>query len=101
MRRLGPWAAIGPASEQDAPQAGLPAPGAGQAPRRSGLRERKKARTRAAIRQHALRLIREQGYAATTVDQLAAPLALADAPSADFATAAAAALPHLEAGLPL
>ncbi|HKB29226.1 MAG TPA: TetR family transcriptional regulator [Streptosporangiaceae bacterium] len=71
MRRLGPWAAIGPASEQDAPQAGLPAPGAGQAPRRSGLRERKKARTRAAIRQHALRLIREQGYAATTVDQIA------------------------------
>jgi AcrR family transcriptional regulator len=37
----------------------------------SGLRERKKARTRAAIRAHAMRLFREQGYAATTVDQIA------------------------------
>jgi AcrR family transcriptional regulator len=40
-------------------------------PERLGLRERKKARTRAAIRQHALRLFREQGYYATTVDQIA------------------------------
>jgi AcrR family transcriptional regulator len=37
----------------------------------AGLRERKKAKTRAAIRDHALRLFEEQGYAATTVDQIA------------------------------
>jgi AcrR family transcriptional regulator len=43
-------------------------PPAGQ----TGLRERKKARTRPAIREHALRLFREQGYAATTIDQIAA-----------------------------
>jgi len=44
-----------------------PAPAA----QRPGLRERKKARTRAAIREHALRLFREQGYDATTIDQIA------------------------------
>lgn len=37
----------------------------------AGLRERKKAKTFAAIQQQALRLFREQGYAATTVEQVA------------------------------
>jgi DHA2 family multidrug resistance protein-like MFS transporter len=39
-------------------------------PARSGLRERKKARTRATIQACALRLFREQGYDATTIEQI-------------------------------
>jgi AcrR family transcriptional regulator len=35
-----------------------------------GLRERKKARTRAEIQGHALRLFRQQGYGSTTVQQI-------------------------------
>jgi AcrR family transcriptional regulator len=39
--------------------------------KRLGLRERKKAKTRAAIRRHALQLFRKQGYERTTVEQIA------------------------------
>jgi AcrR family transcriptional regulator len=42
------------------------------APRSGGLRELKKARTRASLREHALRLFCQQGYQATTVEQIAA-----------------------------
>jgi AcrR family transcriptional regulator len=37
----------------------------------SGLRERKKAKTKLAIQAHAVRLFGDQGYAATTMDQIA------------------------------
>jgi hypothetical protein len=37
----------------------------------AGLRQRKKARTRALIQEHALRLFHEQGYETTSVEQIA------------------------------
>ena len=40
-------------------------------PPRPGLRERKKAKTRALIQEHALRLFREQGYDETSIEQIA------------------------------
>ena len=40
-------------------------------PPKLGLRERKKAKTRALIQQIALRLFRDQGYAATSIEQIA------------------------------
>lgn len=40
-------------------------------PPRPGLRERKKAKTRMAIRKATYRLVREQGYDATTIEQIA------------------------------
>ena len=48
----------------------MTAPPADDAPRPS-LRERKKAKTRSTIQRHALRLFRTQGYAETTVEQIA------------------------------
>jgi len=40
-------------------------------PPRPSLRERKKAKTRALIQEHALRLFREQGYDETSIEQIA------------------------------
>jgi AcrR family transcriptional regulator len=53
--------------------AGGPVGGGRPAARSSalGLRERKKARTRAAIRSEAIRMFADQGYGATTVEQIA------------------------------
>jgi AcrR family transcriptional regulator len=48
-------------------------------PPQAGLRERKKARTRAEIRAQALRLFREQGYHQTTTEQIAAAAGISPA----------------------
>jgi AcrR family transcriptional regulator len=63
---LGTGQASAPAARHD--QGGRPP----LSPPQAGLRERKKARTRASLREHALRLFRLQGYQATTVEQIAA-----------------------------
>ncbi len=52
---------------------------AASGPAVAGLRERKKARTRAEIRAHALRLFREQGYRETTTEQIAAAAGISPA----------------------
>ena len=46
-------------------------PGSPRSPRAGGLRERKKQRTREAIQREAMRLFQEQGYEATTIEQIA------------------------------
>ena len=44
---------------------------AAENPPKLGLRERKKAKTRALIQEHALRLFREQSYEATSIEEIA------------------------------
>lgn len=50
-------------------------------PERPGLRERKKLRTRAAIRRATFRLVTEQGYEAVTIEQIAAAAEVSPPPS--------------------
>lgn len=60
-----------PAPALTPPAASAAAASAPGADRRPGLRERKKARTRLAIREATYALVRERGYDATTVEQIA------------------------------
>ena len=53
------------------PQTPPPPPQSPAEPLRPGLRQRKKARTRASIQSHALALFVERGYEATTVQEIA------------------------------
>lgn len=50
----------------------------GEKPLLPGLRERKKAKTRAAIQHEALRLFREQGYDETKIEQIAAAVEVSE-----------------------
>jgi AcrR family transcriptional regulator len=50
----------------------LPPPASGGEIKRSGLRERKKLKTRDSIQRTALRLFEKQGYEATTIEEIAA-----------------------------
>lgn len=63
--------APGSAGRPSSPGARGPSAGEPDAPPRMGLRERKKLKTRIAIREATYRLIAEQGYEATTVEQIA------------------------------
>jgi AcrR family transcriptional regulator len=58
------------ASAKKAPT--LPSPASGGGTKRSGLRERKKQKTRDSIQRTALRLFEKQGYEETTIEQIAA-----------------------------
>jgi len=72
--RRRPAAGAPATSAPAAPAAARPAPGAGSpaaVPEKLSLRERKKLKTRTAIQEHAMRLFHEQGYDATTVEQIA------------------------------
>ena len=60
-----------PAQPSRTSAAGSPTGPAGAAAARPGLRERKKIKTRRAIRKAAYRLFGEQGYAATSIERIA------------------------------
>jgi Fe2+ or Zn2+ uptake regulation protein len=67
--------------------------------RSTGLRERKKIRTRETIRREAFRLIEENGYTNTTVEQIAEAAEVSQSPMP--VETVFRALDFLEAGMPL